>query len=403
MGAVLGEWRVPQRQQQQQNAGGDDNGDDESVHSFLSRRFSPEVARTLGDALVLGIFAGRSEQLSVKSCFPKLYELEKKYGSVSIGMLKEAWRSRREKRKFNKDGSGTMSKMIKTTQDVEKLMAQTMPVMRSPFVQKIQAAKVYSFKNGIETLTNTMAESLGPCTMLGTEVTAIRRASSSGLEIELKDGRVLGVDEAISALPSNVLARIVEKRYPELGHALSHIPFASVAVIHLGYQNWHGPKLDGFGHLVPTSEGEPILGVQWNSVTFPQQDLILSSTSSSSSTHNRMRLTVMARVEPGQEKLNENDWLEIAKKSVAKQMGVTQDPDVTNVAVNMECIPQHVVGHSRLVERIFGSIEKELPGLYLVGNSYSGVGVNDCVVSAMDVVKKMERTWQSLAATPSSA
>jgi oxygen-dependent protoporphyrinogen oxidase len=144
--------------------------------------------------------------------------------------------------------------------------------------------------------------------------------------------------------------------------------------------------LDGFGHLVPSKENEPILGVQWNSVTFPQQD---------SEQPNGMRLTVMARIEDHQRSLDKAQWLDIACKSVAKHLGVSQSPDDYNIAINFNAIPQYPVGHARMVGEIERIVGERLPGLVLAGNSFYGVGINDSVHAAYNAVRAVERSWQS--------
>ena len=63
--------------------------DDESVESFLSRRFGQKVARVLGSAMVHGIWAADSRELSVRASFPSLWEVEERgWGGVIRGILK---------------------------------------------------------------------------------------------------------------------------------------------------------------------------------------------------------------------------------------------------------------------------------------------------------------------------
>uniref|UniRef100_A0A8C1MKM9 Protoporphyrinogen oxidase n=1 Tax=Cyprinus carpio TaxID=7962 RepID=A0A8C1MKM9_CYPCA len=61
--------------------------EDESVHAFVSRRLGSELANIAIDSLCRGVFAGDSRQLSVRSCFPLLYEAERSRGSIVLGML----------------------------------------------------------------------------------------------------------------------------------------------------------------------------------------------------------------------------------------------------------------------------------------------------------------------------
>jgi len=61
--------------------------DDESIYDFAARRFSPKIAQTLFDPLTLGIYAGDIRKLSIRSCFPKLFEWERTKGSVVRGLF----------------------------------------------------------------------------------------------------------------------------------------------------------------------------------------------------------------------------------------------------------------------------------------------------------------------------
>ncbi|XP_037739493.1 protoporphyrinogen oxidase isoform X5 [Chelonia mydas] len=59
---------------------------DETIHSFVSRRFGKELADIAIDSLCRGVFAGDCRALSVRSCFPALFEAERRRRSVILGM-----------------------------------------------------------------------------------------------------------------------------------------------------------------------------------------------------------------------------------------------------------------------------------------------------------------------------
>ena len=74
--------------------------DDESLADFARRRLGKEAYEKLIDPMASGIYAGNSELLSLKSCFPKIFNLEEKYGSLIKGMIKlqkEAQKSGKQK------------------------------------------------------------------------------------------------------------------------------------------------------------------------------------------------------------------------------------------------------------------------------------------------------------------
>lgn len=56
---------------------------DESVGSFVSRRFGANLADNIVSAVLHGIYAGDAYQLSIRSILPRLWETEGKYGSLT--------------------------------------------------------------------------------------------------------------------------------------------------------------------------------------------------------------------------------------------------------------------------------------------------------------------------------
>jgi oxygen-dependent protoporphyrinogen oxidase len=122
--AVLGEfWATPNRPFA---------ATDESVDSFLSRRFGPEIARVFASAMIHGIYAADSRKLSVRAAFPSLWEAETRgNGSVVWG--------------FMKSPSPAQELKYEISPELKKIMENT---------------SVYSFKDGISTLTNALAAEL---------------------------------------------------------------------------------------------------------------------------------------------------------------------------------------------------------------------------------------------------
>jgi oxygen-dependent protoporphyrinogen oxidase len=101
---------------------------DESVDSFLSRRFGETFAQIFGSALVHGTYGTDSRNLSVRAVFPILWEAEERgWGSVVRGFLLPG--------KQKSDGD---------TYD----LGRTLELMHE--------VSVFSFKNRLQSLTNAM-------------------------------------------------------------------------------------------------------------------------------------------------------------------------------------------------------------------------------------------------------
>ena len=63
-------------------------GDDESISSFVRRRFGDEAVRYVAEPLLAGLHRGDAARLSLRALFPVLADAERRHGSVA-----RAWRT----------------------------------------------------------------------------------------------------------------------------------------------------------------------------------------------------------------------------------------------------------------------------------------------------------------------
>ncbi|XP_075301458.1 protoporphyrinogen oxidase isoform X2 [Opisthocomus hoazin] len=330
---------------------------DESVHAFVHRRFGREVADIAVDSLCRGVFAGDCRALSVRSCFPTLFEAERRRRSVLLGLAL---------------GSG------------KEHGAESGLSRRA----RAERWSQWSLRGGMETLAEALAAFLRPC---GVELHChaplrrLRRNPDGRWQLALADGTVTA-DHVISALPAAALAAVLPAEAEPLAQELRRIPAVSVAVVNLQYEGVALP-VTGFGHLVPSSEDPSLLGIIYDSVSFPQHN----GTGPAS-----VRLTVMlggawfgqsfgdpaAAAAPAL-------LLRRAQVAVREQLGLEPAPTRSIVRVHQACIPQYTLGHWQRTERIARFLaEQQLP-LTLVGASYAGVSVNECIASAKAAVGQL--------------
>lgn len=117
-----------------------DELEDESVGSFLSRRFGPPIADNLASAILHGIYAGDVYELSVRSIMPYLWKTESRHQSI----IKGAWN-----RAFG--GPAPMADQdIKLVQDLA-----TRPLATAK-LEAIRESSVFTFKHGIGELAETL-------------------------------------------------------------------------------------------------------------------------------------------------------------------------------------------------------------------------------------------------------
>ena len=288
---------------------------DESVHAFFARRFSKELADQFIDPLIKGIYAGDSTQVSMRSCFPKFWEMEQESRSLVFAGVK---------RLFQKKKKGPKG--------------------------------IFTLKNGMESLVEALSDKLKDEILLNTEVQELEFVWQ-GVEIKTHV-----FDHVISTLPAFSLASLLPKS--SLSSHLEKIPFATVGVVHLGYSDVVNPY-KGFGYLVPSQEKELILGTVFDSSAFPAQNQALKT-----------RLTVMIGGNHTDLELKA-----LAKRAVAEHLGIKTEPIVIEAFTAKQAIPQYPVGFQLLLEQIHEA-KKAFPRLSLLGTSFYGVSVNQCVTSA---------------------
>lgn len=115
---------------------------DESIYSFMKRRFNEHTAINLMGALTHGIYAGDIKTLSLQSTFRMLYEAERNYGSVVVGMMKGA------------ANTATMR---------ERGMAVRAKDSDPEWYNNMEKMSIIGFKDGLETLPQHIYEYLKTC------------------------------------------------------------------------------------------------------------------------------------------------------------------------------------------------------------------------------------------------
>ncbi|XP_074044243.1 protoporphyrinogen oxidase isoform X1 [Macrotis lagotis] len=319
---------------------------DETVHSFAERRLGPEVASIAMDSLCRGVFAGDSRVLSVRSCFPSLFQAEQSHRSILLGLLLGAGQS---------------------------------PQLDSPLISQARAERwsQWSLRGGLETLPETLGTYLihqGVDILKGQAVCGLN-FQGGRWQVSLEDSN-LEADHIISAVPAAVLSELLPSEAAPLAQALAPIRAVSVAVVNLQYQGVHLP-VQGFGHLVPSSEDPGVLGIVYDSVAFPEQD----------GCHSSLRVTVMLggawlqALEDAGHELPQKLFQQEAQEAVATQLGLKEPPTQSLVSLHKSCIPQYTLGHWQRLEAAAQFLGNHQLPLSLAGASYEGVSVNDCIES----------------------
>jgi protoporphyrinogen/coproporphyrinogen III oxidase len=305
-------------------------GGDESVASFASRRLGREAYVRIVEPLMAGIYGGDGEQISLRATFPQLRSLELEHGSILRGL---AGPSPAESR-------------------------------YPPFV---------SFRSGMWTLVDRLAATLEHTAVHASRARAVQERPG-GYAVDV--GQVVEADAVVVAAPAHAASSLLAELDPELAGLLAEIPYSDSAIATVGYRLEDVPHpLDGYGYVVPATEGSDVLACTWSSSKWegraPEGQALI-----------RVHLR---RIPAGPD-----DRLVDLARAELRLLGIVAEPTVAGVHRWPRGMPQYVLGHPERLERI-DALVAEHPGLALAGAAYRGVGIPDCIDSGEQAAESVAR------------
>ena len=318
----------------------------QSIADFVKRRLGKEFLDYAINPFVAGVYAGNPEDLSVKSAFPKLYELEEKYGGLIIGTIKsiKARKQRAEKSK--------------------------------------QSAKMFSFKDGMQAFPCAVANYLDNKVIMSAEVNSIEK-KGNGFKVNYKNGNnneSVECDAVLSTIPAYSASEIFKPFDAKLSEHLNSIYYPPVLVLYLGYNETDIKQpLDGFGFLIPAKEQKSFLGAIWSSVLFPNR----APEGQASFT-----LFIGGSRNPEIGNIDKEILFNKARKEFESIMKITGEPTFITYRYWSKAIPQYNIGYIEH-EKYFTEFETKNPGMFLSGNYRGGISVGDCIKNAEVTAKRI--------------
>ncbi|HID97887.1 MAG TPA: protoporphyrinogen oxidase [Thermodesulfobacteriaceae bacterium] len=329
-------------------APGGDPARDESLADFARRRLGREAFEYLIDPMATGIFAGDPEKLSLRSCFPRIHELERDYGSLIKAMIL----LQRKARKQGRSGPGAGPGGVLT-----------------------------SFPKGMSELADTAAAALAPHLRLNSPVASITRETGCW-QVHLKSGETVDCSHVILACPAGPASEILKNSAPKLSRLAGEITYPPVTVVSLGIKKGTTEHpLDGFGFLAPGREKHSILGVLWDSSIFPNR---------SPDDYHLVRVLVGGARTPDLARLQDRSVLDLVLRELKDLIGLKNIPEFIKIFRWEEAIPQYMVGHSALENQIQSGLATHT-GLFIRCNWIGGVSLNDCIANSQDLAEELSR------------
>jgi oxygen-dependent protoporphyrinogen oxidase len=322
------------------------NGD-ESVAAFVARHFGNQVVERLADPMLAGVYGGRAANLSVRTIMPRFVQMEQEHGSLI--------------RAFEASSS---------TRSAHK------PIFTS-------------LRNGMQQLVDAMIGRLDLAAVrTQCAVGEIDRAKQWRLQMAPQKGAgaTEEFDALIIAIPAQVAAQLLASSAPELVQELGKIPYTSSLIVTLAFPKkeleQQGISPQGFGFLVPAAEKSRLLACTFVENKFSHRvpsDLVMLR-GFLGGTRNEAAMA-----------LSDEEAVALVRREFEEILGITGTPVLARVFRWPRSMPQYEVGHLERVARI-EKLCARIPGLYLIGNAYRGVGVPDCIREGREVTEKIVAT-----------
>lgn len=318
--------------------------EDQSLGSFFRRRLGDEVVENLIEPLLSGIYAGDIDQMSLMSTFPQFYQVEQKYRSLILGMKKAT----------------PAPKKTTTSKGKDKGIFLTVSTGLQSFVDAIEE------RLDLESV------------IKGFRVEKVKK-TSSGYCLDLNSGETLQADSIVVATSHHV-TRSIFSQY-DFFDVFENVPSTSVATVALSFPKEAIEKdIDGTGFVVSRNSDYTITACTWTHKKWP---------------HSTPEGKVLLRCYVGRAgdeavvELSDDEIVRIVLEDLNKTMNITMEPEMVVVTRWVDSMPQYTVGHKARISNVYNQVAKELPGVFLAGASYEGLGLPDCIDQGEAAVAKV--------------
>lgn len=316
------------------------DGSDESVASFVARRFGEEVLERIAAPMVAGIFGATASEVSVKSTFPSFLDVERERGCL-LG---------------RGDTSGS----------------------RAPVASESRPSPFLSLRYGMGSLAERLRSRLEGRVefRVSCPVASIDRAENQ--LCLLADGGSFRADAVVLATPAPAAARLLAGGFPEAADSMSRLDYSPAVIVCMGFKERVPRGRDGSGFIVPPSAGAHTIACSWLHQKLPSRAQPGSSL-----------LRCFIAGETARRSIDETDESLIGsvRQDLERLLGLTQAPVVSRVYRWRSALPIYRVGHSERIADL-RSILEQVPGVFCVGNYWDGVGIPDCIRHARDVADR---------------
>lgn len=323
---------------------------DESVESFVVRRFGREAYDRVAAPLLGGLFVADAAKLSAQRALGPMVALELKYGSVLRG-----------------------------------LRASTAAATEAASKSDRSAPSQVTLARGLGSLTLRLAEKIPQSWMqLGCAAKGIRPLrEQQGWQIESSSGNWTA-REVVLACPAPRCHELLADTVPSVAGALKQLHFTSCVTVNLVYRRSDLYDLPGdFGFFVPRSEPYRILAASFASEKFPDR---------APDEHVVVRTFLGGALDPEALELDDAMLIERSHRDLAQLIGAKALPLSSMVSRFRQSMPQFDVGHLARVADLRRQVD-EIRGLQIIGSGMGAYGLPACVDTAEEAAMRIGLSW----------
>jgi protoporphyrinogen/coproporphyrinogen III oxidase len=298
---------------------------DRTVAEFIREHYGQETVDYLAEPLLSGVYGGTADALSVKSVLPRFVEIERKYGSLTKGVLAA-------RRQHGGAGGGPLFRTLKggLQQLIDKLV---------PYADALhhRAEAVERTNNGFRI-----------------------RAGADWID----------TDALVLAVPAYAAGALLRPIHPPLAEWLEEVPYSSSITLALVFDQKDCGRLPpGHGFLVPRLERRSLVACTFVQAKFnhrvPPGKIVLRCFLGGAGNE-----SVLDR--------SDDEIVASVQAELKDLLGWSAKPAAVRLTRWRKAMAQYTVGHTARVDSLRGAL-RELPGLELAGNAYDGIGIPDCI------------------------
>jgi len=325
---------------------------DESLASFVTRRLGRECLEKIAEPLVAGIHTSNPDNMSVLATFPRFVHMEQKSGSLIRGMI-------------------------------ASMKTRTHATHNGP-APKTGATKLtflMSFKKGMDTLSQACAELIGGGSIRMNAAVRAVEPKDRGYAVLLESGEALYADHVMMASPAYDSAEMLKGMDSNLAAQMNKIEWSSSGTVTVVFRKEDVKvPLNGFGFIVPRVEGRRVNAATYSSIKW-----------SFRAPDNMVQVRVFVGGGHHEELVRDLDDAGMVKTVLEELdtiVGIKANAQFSKVYRWHKGMPKYTVGHLDRIALLDRMLSAH-PGLHLIGCSYKGIGIGDCVHEAQIAAERI--------------